>query len=151
VVLFANEEFGLSGARAYAAAHSDELAAHVAAVEADLGAGAVWSFTSGVEAGQLPKVEALARLLAPLGIEPGNNDGRGGADLIPIASSRVPQFGLWQDASQYFDLHHTEDDTLAMVDPAGLKQNLAAHAVFAYFAAEVEGGFGRAPEPKPAP
>ena len=35
VVLFANEEFGLSGARAYAAAHQEELADHRLAMESD--------------------------------------------------------------------------------------------------------------------
>ena len=40
VVLFANEEFGLSGAREYARLVGDEAARHVIAVEADLGAGA---------------------------------------------------------------------------------------------------------------
>ena len=41
VVLFANEENGLAGGRAYAKAHADELAEHVAAVETDSGAGRV--------------------------------------------------------------------------------------------------------------
>ncbi len=148
VVLFANEEFGLSGARAYAAAHEAELARHVAAVEADLGSGALWSFTSGVEEAALPAVETVARLLAPLGIARGNNDGQGGADLSPMTAARVPLFGLWQDTTLYFDVHHTVNDTLAQVDQAGLQQNVAAHAVFAYAAAEMEPGFGRARAPK---
>src|SRR6185437_7237027 len=43
VVLFANEENGLRGARAYAAAHAAELGDHVVALEADLGAGRVYA------------------------------------------------------------------------------------------------------------
>src|SRR6185503_17929504 len=39
VVLYANEERGLSGARAYAKAHEAELGKHVLATEADTGAG----------------------------------------------------------------------------------------------------------------
>ncbi|MET0594391.1 MAG: M28 family peptidase, partial [Polyangiaceae bacterium] len=39
VVLFANEEFGLNGGRAYADAHRAELDHHVLAMEADFGAG----------------------------------------------------------------------------------------------------------------
>src|SRR5436190_1486191 len=38
VVLYANEEFGLSGARAYAEAHKDELPRITVAAESDLGA-----------------------------------------------------------------------------------------------------------------
>ncbi len=39
VVLFANEENGLAGGKAYAKAHDAELERHVAALEADLGQG----------------------------------------------------------------------------------------------------------------
>jgi tRNA nucleotidyltransferase (CCA-adding enzyme) len=38
----------------------------------------------------------------------------------------VPVFALQQDASRYFDYHHTSDDTLAIVDPVQLRQNVAA-------------------------
>ncbi|MCI0433622.1 MAG: M20/M25/M40 family metallo-hydrolase, partial [Gemmatimonadetes bacterium] len=48
VVLFANEEFGLTGANAYANQTPDELARHVIAMEADLGAGPVWRLDSRV-------------------------------------------------------------------------------------------------------
>ena len=41
VVLFANEENGIRGARAYGKAHASEIPAHVLAMEADLGAGRV--------------------------------------------------------------------------------------------------------------
>ena len=52
-----NEELGLSGARAYAAAHRDELARHVAAMEADSGAGQAFGYrvTGGVPAQTLVK------------------------------------------------------------------------------------------------
>lgn len=151
VVLFANEEFGLSGARAYAVAHEAELPQHVAAFESDLGAGTVWSFTSGVEERHLPTVEAIGKLLAPLGIEYRGNQSRGGADLSPMRPARVPFFDLAQDAAPYFELHHTDNDTLAMVDPASLKQNVAAHAVLAYVLAELEEDLGRGPEPVATP
>lgn len=148
VVLFANEEYGLSGARAYAEAHAAELGKHVAAVEADLGAGKVWVMESGVAEPDLPKVEALAALLAPLGITAGGNEGGGGADLRPLVPARVPLFSLEQDVTRYFDLHHTANDTLAEVDPEGLKQNVAAYATWAYAVAEMPETFGRAPEKK---
>ena len=54
VVLFANEEFGLSGGRAYAEAHQAELKDHVLAIEADFGAGGAYevSYLAGPGAGQ---------------------------------------------------------------------------------------------------
>lgn len=36
---------------------------------------------------------------------------------------------LQQDGTRYFDIHHTPDDTLDKVDPAQLRQNVAAWAV----------------------
>ncbi len=149
VVLYANEEFGLSGARAYAEAHAAELPRHVAAAESDLGSGRVWRMHSGVPEDRLPAVQALAGLLAPLGVELGPNDGSGGADFIPLKPARVPLFALFQDATAYFEIHHTQDDTLAFVDPYSLAQNVAAYATWAYAVAEWEGDWGRAPEEAP--
>ena len=37
-----------------------------------------------------------------------------------------PGVGLSQDGTRYFDLHHTPDDTLDKIDPAQLRQNVAA-------------------------
>ena len=54
--------------------------------------------------------------------------------------------GLAQDGTDYFDLHHTPDDTLDKIDPAALAQNVAAYGVFAYLAADADGDFGSAPK-----
>ena len=43
-----------------------------------------------------------------------------------------------QDGMDYFDLHHTPDDTLDKIDPEHLAQNVAAYVVFAYLAAELD-------------
>ena len=55
-------------------------------------------------------------------------------------------FGLNQDGTRYFDLHHTADDTLDKIDPAALAQNVAAYTVFAWLAAQAEGDFGTTPK-----
>lgn len=142
VVLFANEEFGLSGARAYAEAHKDEFARHVMAGEADLGSGRPWRITSRVDPAKLPLVAELARLL---GVEQGNNEASGGSDLGPMSPARVPILSLSQDATTYFDYHHTANDTLDKIDPKDLDQNVAAWAAIAYAIAELPGDLGRAP------
>lgn len=147
VVLYANEEFGLSGARAYAEAHREELARHLVAAESDFGAGPVWRFQTWIAPSAVPAAAEIARLLAPLGIEWGGNQGAFGADLTPLRPFRVPMVSLRQDGSRYFDVHHTADDTLDQVDPGELAQNVAAWAVFAYAAAEWPGDFRPAPEP----
>ena len=56
----------------------------------------------------------------------------------------VPVVDLSQDGADYFDYHHTPDDTLYAIDPAHLRQNVAAWATFVYLAADSDWDF-RAP------
>ncbi|HDZ31434.1 MAG TPA: peptidase M28 family protein [Pseudoalteromonas sp.] len=140
VVLFAAEELGLWGAKAYFAEHKNELNNIVAAAESDFGADVVYAFESNVNAESLPVVRAIAKELAPLNIEYiGKNQANGGPDLIPLkAATSAPIFELAQDGTDYFDYHHTADDTLDKVTPAKLRQNTAAYAVFALMAADAK-------------
>ena len=143
VVLYANEEFGVSGGRAYAEAHKGDLARHVMAAESDSGSAQVWRISSKVDPAKLPVVAALAKLL---GLEQGDNEAGGGVDIGPLAPARVPVIALSQDMTTYFDYHHTANDTLDKVDAKGLDQNVAAWAAVAYAIAEMPGDLGRAPE-----
>jgi Zn-dependent M28 family amino/carboxypeptidase len=145
VLLAANEEHGLSGARAYAAAHEEEIAGHVLAFEADFGAGAVWAYGSAVNPAAKGFLAASQAALAPLGIEYAGNEARGGADLIPLRQASVPLADLAQDGTYYFDYHHTADDTFDKVDPEALAQNVAAHAVLAWIAAHTDDELRPAP------
>jgi hypothetical protein len=147
VVLYANEEFGLSGAKAYAEAHAAELPRHVLAGESDFGSGKVWRVSSRVAPDTLPAMDDIAQLLAPLGVERGDNGAGGGADLSPLVPAKVPVISLGQDGTYYFDWHHTANDTLDKIDPKDLDQNVAAWAAAAWAAANMSGDFGRAPEP----
>ena len=145
VVLFANEEFGLSGARAYGEAYQEEVGNHVLAMEADLGPGAVWRYRVKTTEDSVQDARQLIRFLAPLGISWSSTQAGGGPDLIPLRKLDVPLIDLSPDATYYFDYHHTDDDTLDKVDPANLAQNVAAYTVVAYWAAEREGLLGRPP------
>ncbi|MCP3958291.1 MAG: M28 family peptidase [bacterium] len=146
VWLAAGEENGLSGALAYAERHADELGHHVAAMESDFGAARVWAMRSRVARRARPVARDLARLLAPLGIEYQGNEGEGGFDLLPLRRHRVPFIDLPQDGTYYFDAYHSAADTLDKVDPGDLAQNVAAYAVAALVAADIEGDLGRAPK-----
>ncbi len=145
VLLTANEEFGLSGARAYGERHAEELARHTAALESDFGVGKVSVLRSRVAEEQMPFVRDLERLLAPLGIAWHDTPAFGGADLRPLRPARVPFFDLPQDATTYFDYHHSADDTLVELSPEDLRQNVAAYVTAAYVLAETEHDLGRAP------
>ena len=136
VVLWANEEFGLSGANEYARRESANLAKHVGAVEADFGGARVFRFSSRVAATAVPALQQVQGVLAPLGIEWGNNEAGGGADTSPLRREGVPVFNLQQDGTLYFDNHHTANDTLDKVDPAAVDQAAAAYGVLVWLLAQ---------------
>jgi carboxypeptidase Q len=143
VVLFANEEFGFSGAREYAKLLGDEAARHVIAMEADLGVGPIIQVESQVAEAALPAIETIRATLAPPSNEPGDNLAEGGSDLRPLRALGVPVLQLTHDSTTYFDVHHTVNDTLAKVDAKTLDQTVVAYAVAAYLAASKQGDFGR--------
>jgi len=128
VVLWGSEETGGAGA-AYLDAHKSELGAIALAGESDLGADRVYSLQLPAGAWDSPDIAPLESALAPLKVmasrEPAT---QGGTDVGNIHEGGVPVFLLNQDASRYFDYHHTADDTLAIVDPVQLRQNVAAWA-----------------------
>jgi carboxypeptidase Q len=148
VVLFANEEFGLSGAEAYAKAHAAELPRHVLALESDLGAGRVWRLESRVAIESMGWVRDLDRLVFPIGATSGTNQAESGADLLPLVRAGVPIVNLMQDATAYFDFHHTANDTLDKASARDLDYNVAAWSAVVYAAAELPGDFGRVQPPK---
>ncbi|MFH1464529.1 MAG: M28 family peptidase [Pseudomonadota bacterium] len=149
VILYVNEENGLSGGRAYAGAHAAEVAGIVAAIEADTGAGQPLGFSLDLRdpATGLPDLEVGARAVAtlapwaPLLRASGAVDlttGGSGSDISPLVALGVPGLGLSQDTSGYWPIHHTAADTLDKVDPTLLARNAAALAVMGWLLAEAE-------------
>ena len=128
-VLFANEENGLRGGKAYFAAHGEER--HVAAIETDLGGG--WPLAWGAT-GTEEQLAWLGATAAPLGL-PVSSPG-GGADISPLKKSGTLVVGMRPDDSHYFDVHHTHADTVDKVDPASLREGAAAVAGLAWLLAE---------------
>ena len=152
VVFYANEEFGLSGAKAYAAKYHDAIDQHVLGLESDLGAFRPYGLAARVAPEKLPLVRMIQSVLEPLGVAYLGTEASGGADVGQLRPLGMPVMDLKTDAEPYFDLHHTADDTFDKVDPLLVRLNVAAFAVIAYLAAEAEGGFGRLPvASKPAP
>lgn len=151
VVAYANEEQGLLGGKAYAERHAGEIALHQLAAESDFGAGRIYAFNTSAPEHAQAATRQIAQALAPLGIEHAPGQGGPGPDIIPLAAKGAAWAWLAQDGTDYFDLHHTADDTLDKVDPEALKQNVAAWAVLAWLAAEAEGDFGSRPGTMPKP
>jgi len=149
VVLYGSEEVGLLGGAAYAEQHADALDKHVFASESDFGAGRIWRFQTGFGPGALGYAATMHQALAPLGIGPHNNSARGGPDISVLGRAGVPVVSPGQDGTDYFDLHHTPDDTFDKIEPDALRQNVAAYAVFAWIASETGWDFRKAAEADP--
>lgn len=137
VILFAAEEVGLLGAKQYVKVHKEDMAAHVIGAEWDFGIGRIYKMTPGVGAQSLNAIRELAQYLAPLGVAlaPDNN-AKGQSDMSALSNEGMPSINFAPDGSNYFDYHHTENDTLDKVEPEALKVNTAIYAMYAYFAAQ---------------
>jgi len=137
VVMFGAEEVGLLGAFAYAKQHEANLHNHVVATESDFGAQTIWRLDSNVNPQATLLVDEIGKILSPLGIIRGGSDVNGGGpDIIPMAAKGVPTIRLNQNGRDYFDLHHTPDDTLDKINPEELAQNIAAYAASIYLLAD---------------
>ncbi len=146
VIAFANEEQGLYGGKAYAEAHKSNVADHQIGAESDFGAGRIYTFGAGVSDQVWPVIEQIGSVLAPLGIITEKGKGGAGPDIGPISALGMPWAELQQDGTDYFDLHHTANDTFDKVDAKALDQQVAAYAAFAYLAAESKMDFGAVPK-----
>lgn len=138
IVAFGAEEVGLLGAFAYAEAYKDELSKHVLASESDFGAEKVYAVRTSVEGEGRDAIKEMQQAIAHLGIEWEDGQTEGGPDIIPLARAGVPAFRLQQDGTDYFDLHHTPDDTFDKIDPEAMAQNVAAWAAFTWMASEAD-------------
>ncbi|MGH8051586.1 MAG: M28 family peptidase [Arenimonas sp.] len=146
VIAFANEEQGLYGGKAYADTNKANVDNHQIGAESDFGAGRIYSFGAGVNDNVWPVIEQIGSVLAPLGIVTERGKGSAGPDVGPISALGMPWAELQQDGTDYFDLHHTANDTFDKVDPKALDQQVAAYAAFAYLSAESKMDFGTTPK-----
>ena len=131
VVAYGAEEIGLLGGFAYRDKYKSELKNHVMASESDFGAEAPYevhyNWVNGRE-----DMQALADLLnLPLV----KKDTSGGPDIGPIKREGVPTMRLQQDGTDYFDLHHTHDDTFDKINADEMAKNTAGFAAMAWIAA----------------
>ena len=147
VVLFTNEENGLSGGTHYAKHHANER--HVAVLEADAGGGTPLGFSVDIRRADettqardtglaLEALAPISHLLEPLDatmLTPGGS----GADIGPLVEATgVLGLGLRNDMSLYWHIHHTRADTFDKIDPEALRQNVATVAVAAWMLAEMD-------------
>jgi hypothetical protein len=139
IVWFGAEEPGGLGGAALAKAHSADR--YAIAGESDLGADRVWRFSSQLKDSDPKAYAEIAAALAPLGIVKNDKGEADGTDIEATIAAGAPWISLSQDATRYFDWHHTPDDTLDKIDPEQLRQNVAAWtAVLAILSGGIESG-----------
>jgi carboxypeptidase Q len=138
VVLFTNEENGARGGAGYRDAHKSELKDHVLAIESDIGVFRPTGF--GLSEKATPQARAdfveIAKLLSGIRADRIDADGEG-TDISPMMKEGVTGASLNDDASHYFDIHHTQADTFDKVNPQELAACVAAMAVMAYVVADM--------------
>ena len=144
VVLFAAEENSGAGGKAYAAAHAAEIGKHVFAIEADLGTDRVLSVR--FMGTPNPAFDAIAHSLEPLQISRQSTEAHPGSDVTPLVTAGVPTIDLRQDASRYFDLHHSANDTEDRLDAKAMAQVATAYAEVTSAVSEMPGTLPRAPQ-----
>jgi hypothetical protein len=145
VVLFGAEEMDYSGA-AYAKAHAAEAPHIMVAAETDFGARKAYAFQLPANAAGTPFARDLAQTLTPLGVFIHRDPARfAGADIEGLQQAGVPVMAARQNGLDYFDTHHTADDTFDKIDPAELAQNVAVWAAATYLAAEDDIDFRATP------
>ncbi|AWB68547.1 peptidase M28 family protein [Saccharobesus litoralis] len=135
VVLFASEEMGLRGAKTYLKEYENQLSQIVVAAESDLGAGKIWRLDTRFVDEYITHADDVYKHLMPLGLQRGHNQAFGGPNIALLAQSNVPVVSLVQDGTNYFDYHHTANDTFDKLSLKDMQQNQAVYASFAFVVA----------------
>jgi hypothetical protein len=138
MIAWMNEENGVAGGRTYALDYAAQLQNHIAAIEADRGAGHPLGYAAKASAAAFEMLAPVSKVLesSGAGLSRREEDSPE-ADIRALANAGIPAFGLWQDTRTYFDYHHTAADTFDKVVPHELAENAALMAVLAYALADM--------------
>jgi len=139
VVLFAGEEIGYYGVKAYMDKHKDDIDLHLLGAEADSGTGRANTLTAGVGEYAKPVVQEMFKLIAPLGIAWNDaNNAQAQSDMSVLSEAGMPALDFQQNPNDYFMYHHTPNDTFDKIDPEDMRYLTAAYATMFYLAAEMD-------------
>ncbi|MDD8018814.1 MAG: M20/M25/M40 family metallo-hydrolase [Bacteroidota bacterium] len=130
-VLFANEENGLRGAKAYAARVQNKNEKHLAAIESDAGGFAPLGFGVTSDSSKFEKIKTWSPLLEVVGADKIRREG-GGADVGQLAPFTSALIGLNPEQQRYFDYHHSNNDTIDKVHPRELELGAIAISILAW-------------------
>jgi carboxypeptidase Q len=134
-VLYANEENGLKGGRAYAARAKMTSEKHLAAIESDAGGFMPRGFGVSTDSVRFEKIRSYSSLLEIAGAEKIRRGG-GGADISTLEQFGTVLIGLNPESQRYFDYHHSHHDTIDKVHPRELELGAVAMSILAWVLAQ---------------
>ena len=131
VVLWANEEFGLDGAKEYARWARENNVHHWVAMESDGGGDVPRGFGIGADDARVEMVRAFKDVMTPYGLHVFAKGG-GGADLIPLRGHDDFFIGFRPESQRYFDFHHSARDRIDAIHPRSLEMGAASMSALYY-------------------
>lgn len=131
VVFFMNEEFGLDGARTYAAESKAYKLNHVIAIESDAGGFSPRGISMVAPDSIVNKIKGFRGLLEPYGIHRFSQNGAG-ADISQLYAEDLVMIGMRPDNHRYFEVHHSERDVFENVNARELEMGSATLASLIY-------------------
>jgi hypothetical protein len=131
VVLFANEENGLKGAKAYSKNVKKSKEQHLLALESDTGGFSPRGFNFDTKEKYLKRILSWKPYFDPYYIHLFEGSGSG-ADVNLLKGSALVLAGLKTDSQRYFIHHHSEMDTFDQINKRELEMGAATMAAFVY-------------------
>jgi len=131
VVLFMNEENGLSGATKYAEVAKQKGENHIFSLESDAGGFTPRGFSFDCSDAVFSKIESWKPLFKPYLIHYFEKGGSG-ADVGPLKTETNVCAGLRPDSQRYFDHHHAANDTFEHVNKRELELGAATMTSLVY-------------------
>jgi len=131
VVLFMNEENGLSGGKEYAKVVKQKEENHIFALESDSGGFTPRGFSFDCNDKIFDQILSWAPLFKPYMVHYFERGG-GGADIGPLKNDQIVLAGLRVDSQRYFDYHHAANDTFDAVNKRELELGAASMTALVY-------------------
>ncbi|MEK9604095.1 MAG: M20/M25/M40 family metallo-hydrolase [Flavobacteriaceae bacterium] len=133
VVLFANEENGLKGAKAYAESVKNKKEKHLLALESDTGGFSPRGFSFDTNKRYFNKILSWKSYFEPYDINLFKRNGSG-ADVNLLKENAMVLAGLKTDSQRYFTHHHSEMDTFEEINQRELELGAATMTALVYLA-----------------
>ena len=114
-VMFMDEEISQMGGKTYAEEAKKKGEKHIFALESDRGATKPLGFSIDAADTVLSKIQTFKTLFEPYGLKQFKKGG-GGVDIGPLKQFKTPLVGYVPDPTNYFNWHHSGNDTFEQIN-----------------------------------